>query len=140
MEVRLIDANVLVNNICGECISSEEKCNQTDCLRYEERNRIESAPTIEAEPIKHGQWVLCVDQSGVDNDNNNYAYFCSQCNHQDVHSTNAKVNFCWNCGAKMDEESWFTDSFSQCDGCPDWVGNKCKSHGHGCEEGGSDNG
>lgn len=31
-------------------------------------------------------------------------------------------------------ESMFTDTFSQCDNCPDWVGNKCKSHGHGCEE------
>ena len=31
-------------------------------------------------------------------------------------------------------ESMFTDTFSQCDNCPDLVGNKCKSHGHGCEE------
>ena len=133
---RLIDANALHEKIM--------KDNDNDLSRKENIAqillRIETAPTIEAEPIKHGQWVLCVDQNGVDNDNNNYAYLCSQCHHQDVHSTNAKVNFCWNCGAKMDKESWITDSFSQCDGCLDWVGNKCKSHGHGCEGGGSDNG
>jgi hypothetical protein len=63
---------------------------------------IEAMPTIEPE-VQHGRWILCKDQSGVDNDNNNYAYFCSQCHYQDVHSTNAKVNFCWNCGCKMQD-------------------------------------
>lgn len=62
---------------------------------------IDKQPTIEAEPVRHGRWILCEDQHGVDNDNNNYAYFCSQCHYQDVHSKYAKVNFCWNCGADM---------------------------------------
>ena len=61
---------------------------------------ITELPTIEPE-VRHGRWILCEDQHGVDNDNNNYAYFCSQCHYQDVHSKYAKVNFCWNCGAKM---------------------------------------
>jgi hypothetical protein len=64
---------------------------------------IKQMPTIEAEPVRHGRWILCEDQHGVDNDNNNYAYFCSQCHYQDVHSKYAKVNFCWNCGADMRE-------------------------------------
>ena len=51
---------------------------------------------------ERGRWILCKEQHGVDNDNNNYAYFCSQCHYQDVHSKYAKVNFCWNCGAQMD--------------------------------------
>lgn len=51
--------------------------------------------------VRHGRWILCENQHGVDNDNNNYAYFCSQCHYQDVHSKYAKVNFCWNCGADM---------------------------------------
>lgn len=63
---------------------------------------ISEQPTIEAKPVRHGRWILCEDQHGVDNDNNNYAYFCSQCHYQDVHSKYAKVNFCWHCGAKMD--------------------------------------
>ena len=40
----------------------------------------------------------------------------------------------------MQNESWFTDGFNQCDNCPDWDGEKCKSHGKGCEGGGADNG
>lgn len=41
----------------------------------------------------------------------------------------------------MDNESWFTDDFNQCDNCPDWDNEKgCKSHGKKCEDGGSDNG
>lgn len=40
----------------------------------------------------------------------------------------------------MQNESWFTDDFSQCDNCPDWDDEKgCKSHGKGCEDGGIDN-
>ena len=61
--------------------------------------------------VLHGRWILCEDQHGVDNENNNYAYFCSQCHYQDVHSRYAKVNFCWNCGAnmKMEDEDARTD-------------------------------
>ena len=32
-------------------------------------------------------------------------------------------------------ESMFADTFSQCDGCPDWDEDKCKSRGRGCENG-----
>lgn len=60
-------------------------------------------PTI-GQRVLNGRWILCEDQNGVDNDNNNYAYFCSQCHYQDVHSRYAKVNFCWNCGANMKKE------------------------------------
>jgi len=40
----------------------------------------------------------------------------------------------------MQNESWFTDDFNQCDNCPDWDDVKgCKSHGKGCEDGGAEN-
>ena len=102
MPKRLIDANALIQNHCGAC-ANKEFCAEESCPYYEIRRRIETAPTIEAEPVRHGEWILCKDQSGVDNDNNNYAYFYSQCHHQDVHSKLAKVNFCWNCGCKMND-------------------------------------
>ena len=47
------------------------------------------APTIEAEPIRHGRW-LWVD--GVR---------CSICNHK--LQTTGLTSYCPNCGAKMDE-------------------------------------
>ena len=94
--MRIINAEnaVVLNNL---------KERSTDEVLCAIASQINGLQTIEAEPIRHGRWILCTDQSGVDNDNNNYAYFCSECHHQDVHSKFAKVNFCWNCGAKMQD-------------------------------------
>lgn len=49
------------------------------------RPLIDAMPTIEAEPIKHGQWI---DEK------------CSVCNYG-VESWNVGTNYCPNCGAKM---------------------------------------
>lgn len=68
-------------------------------IPYEEFNArmaITNAPTIEAEPIRHGHWIMKPNGYGT----------CSNCNKCSldimggVHS-----NFCPNCGAKMDEVS-----------------------------------
>lgn len=64
-----------------------------------EREETEKKPKT----VRRGRWILCKDQYNVDNDNGNYAYYCSCCKHQDVHAKSAKVSFCWNCGAKMGE-------------------------------------
>ena len=76
---KLIDADALMTNVCGK----ECGCNLSDCelecdnpdTRCVFREYVEVQPTIEAEPVRHGEWILCEDQNGVDNDNNNYAYF-----------------------------------------------------------------
>jgi hypothetical protein len=47
---------------------------------------IETAPTIDAEPVRHGRW-----EHGMQ---------CSYCKQIDT----AKPNYCCNCGTKMDEE------------------------------------
>lgn len=90
------------NKFCAECSGYYQK---SQCNGCEYGYCIETLQDMkaEAEPVQRGEWILCEDQHGVDNDNNNYAYFCSQCHHQDVHSKFAKVNFCWNCGSKMQE-------------------------------------
>ena len=51
-----------------------------------------SVPTAEAEP-KHGKWVL--------NRQGNWA--CSLCGNDPYHSNMHNMNYCPNCGAKMDE-------------------------------------
>lgn len=98
--MRLIDADALMKKICeNECGSVyDEECENAACNFYD---YIMDAPTIEPE-VRCGRWILCKDQYNVDNDNGNYAYYCSCCKHQDVHAKSAKVSFCWNCGAKMD--------------------------------------
>ena len=48
-----------------------------------------------------GEWLLSDLQSQVDNDNGNYAYVCTNCNHTDIHAKTQKVPYCWWCGARM---------------------------------------
>lgn len=131
-EVRLIDATQLHRKLMDDAAYDfSKKLNLAQCLLY-----VENAPTIEAEPVRHGRWI----------DKGEYAV-CTECDgrsgtqYDGLEPIALMTQFCQNCGAKMDmNESMFTDSFSQCDGCPDQVGNKCKSHSHGCEGGGHDNG
>lgn len=66
-------------------------------------NIISNAPTVDAEPVRHGHWIEAHDNDGLD-------YECSnrkcQCR---ISYNGAKVsgdfNYCPNCGAKMDEEA-----------------------------------
>ena len=60
----------------------------------------EYTPTIDAEAVRHGRWVPLNQDDG----NGNYYYSCSRCHSTDVFSRQVKVNYCWNCGAKMDEK------------------------------------
>ena len=65
------------------------------------QSSINSMPTIDAEPVRHGHWIerikvypdLLVT----------YNYQCSNCGYWDMHGSNVEVPYCWHCGAKMDE-------------------------------------
>lgn len=52
----------------------------------------------DAEPVKHGKWRYIRDEE------NNGLYECSECHHGDIHAKEREVPYCWNCGAKMDEQ------------------------------------
>lgn len=56
--MRLIDADSLKDDICKKCCSNDCKPDATDtvtgCYLLE---TINNAPTVEAEPVKHGQLV-----------------------------------------------------------------------------------
>lgn len=60
----------------------------------------ESAPTVEAEPVKHGHWKY-------DNQYHWYRACCSECGYYRVTDIKAdrwnEWKYCPNCGAKMDE-------------------------------------
>ena len=51
---------------------------------------IEEAPTIEAEPVRHGEWKKRLNEST-----------CSECKFI-YYSNKDEWNYCPNCGAKMD--------------------------------------
>ena len=62
---------------------------------------VRCAPTIEAEPVKHGEWVW---------DSDNDRYVCSRCNKEPSGDCNGGCvshlsDYCPNCGAKMDKEN-----------------------------------
>ena len=60
------------------------------------RRAIEDAPTIEAEPVKHGHWKA---QKIMGNRRGTVRRSCSACGRS---NGNRKSNFCPNCGAKME--------------------------------------
>ena len=55
-----------------------------------------NAPTIEAEPVRHGRWIYIRNSSF----NPLKICECSVCHRK----TYGSLDFCGNCGAKMDEE------------------------------------
>ena len=57
-------------------------------LKERLRRLLESQPTVDAEPVRHGHWE-------VDEDGN---VKCSECGHSGVGD-----NYCERCGAKMNE-------------------------------------
>ena len=87
--MRLIDADKLINY----CLNQKSKtigCN--DIARF---------PTVEAEPIRHGHWIMCDEQYN--------AYECSICHDawavEEGSPSENNMHYCQNCGSKMDEEA-----------------------------------
>lgn len=62
---------------------------------------IENAPTIEAEPVRHGHWIK--KDHVFSKDTGIYRYECSECHCTDEHNEDREVPYCWQCGALMDE-------------------------------------
>jgi len=91
--MRLIDADALLEK-CNKDRTSLKFAVLTLILHY--------APTIDAEPLKHGEWV----HEGFDYMTEQECWsrlpcFCSECKQE----TKAYFhNYCPNCGAKMDKE------------------------------------
>jgi len=97
-EVRLIDANALKEKFIKIANSMTSSGSKTYAGAMEDAAKtVERQPTIEAEPMRYGRWVM----SGP-------RYYCTSC------STGYKIcnggpnivrfKRCPNCGAKMDEK------------------------------------
>lgn len=52
---------------------------------------INNAPTVDAEPVRHGHWVAEISDEEE--------YKCSECGDKEYYT----CNYCPNCGARMDE-------------------------------------
>ena len=96
-EVRLIDANALIQNHCGAC-ANKEFCAEESCPYYEIRRRIETAPTIDADPVRHGRWIVHTKWHGMFGLVHSE---CSECKF-DRNGDLSSWKFCPFCGARMD--------------------------------------
>lgn len=98
--MRLIDADALRETMYHEAFETDTDMQKWDSgcwIRYKMfEDALKDAPTIEAEPTRHGKWIDVKGSNGKD-----YRK-CSECLHtQDI---TGLLNYCPICGAKMEGE------------------------------------
>lgn len=92
---RSIDANkacrIIEQLFCGDCRSYThcENCPYNNVLML-----LRNLPTVEAEPVRHGRWILQTNGHGT----------CSTCGTSVDLLNGMTWEYCPKCGAKMDEE------------------------------------
>ena len=89
--MRLIDADKLAEEIAD---SINDASIQNDELSLSIlrvfKKTVDDEPTIDAEPVKHGRWIINPD---------GYYPYCSECKEEP--ESGKMTRFCPNCGAKM---------------------------------------
>ena len=62
---------------------------------------VDDIPAADVAPVRHGKWIRMRSEPENTGD---YLYECSVCHMSDIHNKAVAVSFCWNCGAKMEED------------------------------------
>lgn len=87
--MRLIDADALKNKLCEDCFG--------DCTRdCYEAHLIKAQPTIEVAPVRRGRWLAIKEKAPW--------LVCSECGTYLYDEQKRVAKYCYNCGAKMEEE------------------------------------
>ena len=89
--MRPVDADYLI-----------ELANQEGAYGYVDAWDIAHAPTVDAEPVRHGHWETIGGGIFVQGDSYAVRFKCSICGH--FVNLGTDRNYCPNCGAKMDGE------------------------------------
>jgi len=96
--MRLIDADAAKSRIIEEATKTFSEMNiQTFVIAAGMANMFDCEddfPTIDAEPVKHGKWI-----------DRRCDIECSSCGEEysdEIFLMRGKINYCPNCGAKMD--------------------------------------
>jgi len=90
--VRLIDGDALKGRIITP------RANGKDLIT----ELIDSMPTIDAEPVRHGKWIRQTDTRFGEMLND--ILICSECNVAFSTVKMIRRSYCPNCGARMDKE------------------------------------
>lgn len=96
--MRLIDADALMRRLCVQCDieSHEATCDPDECFVY--NVIVYDAPTIEAEPVRHGTWEEEDERSAY----KDFFVSCSKCGALLDKNKALHFKYCYKCGAKMD--------------------------------------
>ena len=96
---KLIDADALKESIDEHVYLVHHGFNETEygCTQYGIHQIIDDAPTIDAEPVRHGKWI---DETFEPWGLVHHPFKCNLCGE---HAEFASP-YCPNCGARMDEE------------------------------------
>ena len=99
--MRLIDADALQEELRNSWIRKAKMPMEADPFLAFAMNDIDNAPTIDAEPVKHGEWKKVKGADGGYTD-----FRCSNCRRYRFHNGEMlkKYLYCPNCGAKMYKE------------------------------------
>lgn len=110
--MRLIDADMLDKSLTALRFTADGKLahwgDRKDwCLHGSEiETLIANAPTIDAEPIRHGEWILVEAETGIEafgfKEIRVVGYTCSICG-ASIGAPEKCFCYCPNCGAKMDK-------------------------------------
>ena len=99
---RLIDADALIPQMESDASEIEDPI--ASMFTYAAINDIKHAPTVEAEPVRHGHWEFGENEYGDD------GYYCSACHGHVVWKYDTEsidfikeYNYCPFCCAKMGE-------------------------------------
>ena len=98
-ETRLIDANALIETF--EHLIEKSILDDTKIHYMLAIETVKGQPTIEAEPVRHGRWLLLPNRTAPSK-----LFRCSECGGGTEHkyfSRNGYYPFCKDCGAKMDK-------------------------------------
>lgn len=114
LDVRLIDANAVLKEMketyCTDCNNYNGVCCRA-CKHMDDMDFIEDAPTIDAQPVKHGRWIETRRHRDADGCIVS-GYSCSECGSalRDTNPDDRDSEFyCYHCGAKMDGDDADSD-------------------------------
>lgn len=100
-DVRLIDANALPNFECKVTATVGDQKGPAE-MRFVFWQDIEKAPTIDAVPVVHGQWVKAHGMMPPEYHHRKQCSLCGGWALQDYFGRERMSHYCPHCGAKMD--------------------------------------
>lgn len=100
---RYIDAEKLKDSIDSQTDSIFNWDKTTEELYHDLCELVDDEPTADVQPVKHGRWITWDDSGFTKCSCCNSEYYISDL--QTVGDSEGFVNFCPNCGARMDGDS-----------------------------------